>query len=141
MPTDPREADGTCGNTDPWNPPLQPWQTGGAGAGSIAESASVALAWPPVTISGGGEVTLLPTYTPTGAIPTLPAPSLTATASINVGDGWENPADTAGLMVAIPSCSYLNPWVGPAAPPSPLCSGGTTAHAAAATPSITPPPA
>jgi len=33
MPTDPREAHGACGNTDPFVPPLKPWQTGGAGAG------------------------------------------------------------------------------------------------------------
>jgi hypothetical protein len=43
---------------------------------------------------------------------------------INAGSGWQNPSDTAGAMVAISSCSYLDPWIGPdAQPPSPLCSG------------------
>ena len=33
MPTDPRLSEGVCENSDPFNPPLQAWQTGGAGAG------------------------------------------------------------------------------------------------------------
>lgn len=130
MPKDPREASGICGNTNPWTPPLQPWQTGGAGAGNIPSSVTASLAWPPPTISNAGALSLLPSYTPTGPIPTLSGPTFTAassgstpTASIDVGNGWANPADTAGLMVAAASCSYLDPWVGPtAAPPSPLCS-------------------
>ncbi len=85
------------------------------------------LSWPPATISNVGALTLLPSYTPTGAIPTLPAQTLTgngsATASVDAGDGWNNSGDTEGLNVNIASCSYLDPWVGPtAAPPSPLCS-------------------
>lgn len=144
MPKDPREAEGVCGNTNPWSPPLQAWQTGGAGAGDIPSSASAALAWPPPTISNGGPVSLLPSYTPTGTIVTLPGPSFThssgstATASVDVGNGWANPADTDGLMVAIPSCSYLDPWIGPTAnPPSPLCSGAARRDPGAETPAIT----
>jgi len=124
MPTDPRQAEGICQNAAPWNPPLSAWQTGGPGAGTIAESATAALAWPPISISNAGAATLLPTYTPTGPVPTLPPPTLTLTASgatASAGDGWFNPSDTAGLMVPIGTCSYLDPWIGAANPPSPLC--------------------
>lgn len=135
MPTDPRAATGICGYSSPWSPPLQAWQTGGAGAGNIPASASASLVWPPPSLSNGGAITLLPSYTPTGSLVTLPVPTFTAastTSTISAGSGWENNGDTAGMMVQIPSCSYLDPWVGPtAAPPSPLCAG---------TPQITPAP-
>ncbi|KAG7452983.1 glycoside hydrolase family 5 protein [Guyanagaster necrorhizus] len=119
LPKDPRNAVGTCGNSSPWTGTLS------AGSGSIPASVSSSLPWPPATISNAGTVTSLPSYTPTGVVPTLPAPTLTAsaTASIDVGDGWNNSGDNDGLMVNITSCSYLDPWVGPSAsPPSPLCS-------------------
>ncbi|KAK0458473.1 exo-beta-1,3-glucanase [Desarmillaria tabescens] len=119
LPKDPRDAVGTCGNSSPWTGTLS------AGSGSIPASVSSSLSWPPATISNGGALTLLPSYTPTGVVPTLPAQTVTAsaTASIDAGDGWNNSGDKDGLMVNISSCSYLDPWVGPtAAPPSPLCS-------------------
>lgn len=128
MPLDPRVSTGVCGGGSPWQGPLAPYQTGGAGAGQIPASVTASLAWPPPVISNAGAVTLLPSYTPTGPVPTLPGPTFTATAtgtaassSISVGNGWENPSDTAGLMTDIAGCSYLDPWVGSAAPPSPLC--------------------
>lgn len=130
MPKDPREAQGVCKNANPWSPPLQAWQTGGAGAG-IPPSVSTGLSWPPPAISLGGPIASLPSYTATGPLITLPVPTFThssgatATASINAGSGWANAADTAGMNVPVSSCSYLDPWIGPtAAPPSPLCSGG-----------------
>ncbi|KDQ60685.1 glycoside hydrolase family 5 protein [Jaapia argillacea MUCL 33604] len=142
MPLDPRQADGTCGNTAPWNGPLQSYQTGGAGAGQIPASATASIVWPPATISSGGAASLLPSYTPTGPIPTLPVPTFTQSSSkatISAGNGWQNPSDSAGAMVAIATCSYLDPWVGPnAAPPSPLCSGA--AKREVPEPTITPAP-
>jgi aryl-phospho-beta-D-glucosidase BglC (GH1 family) len=144
MPTDPRTANGACNNQNPWAGPLAPWQTGGAGAGQIPASISASFTWPPTLISNAGAATLLPSYTPTGTVPTLPAPTFspTGTASksvINAGDGWQNPSDTAGAMVAISSCSYLDPWIGPdAQPPSPLCSGAAAKRNFE--PRITPPP-
>jgi glucan 1,3-beta-glucosidase len=128
MPQDPRNATDVCGNSDPWNPPLLAWQTGGTGAGNIPATASAAVAWPPPAISSGGAIAVLPSYTPTGPLTTLPVPTFTSSptssATIYAGNGWANSADTAGMMVQIPSCSYLDPWVGPTvAPPSPLCSG------------------
>lgn len=139
MPPDPRAAVGVCGNSNPWAPPLQAWQTGGTGAGNIPASVSASLAWPPASLSTGGAISTLPSFTPTGAIITLPGPTFTsnsssATATVNAGNGWVNSADNQELFVAIPTCTYLDPWVNPTTPPpSPLCSGRTQ-------PSITPAP-
>jgi len=72
MPKDPSSASGSCKNVNLWAPPLKSWQTGGAGAGHIASSVLVSLAWPPPTISNVGAPTLLPSYTPTGAVQMLP---------------------------------------------------------------------
>lgn len=144
MPKDPRSASGTCANQGLYNPPLQAWQTGGAGAGQIAASVTALYTWPPAQISNGGPVASLPSYTPTGTVATLSPPTFTVSSgssvtTANAGNGWQNPADTAGAMVAIASCSYLNPWIGSAAPPSPLCSAA--AARAVAEPLITPAPA
>ncbi|OAX38913.1 glycoside hydrolase family 5 protein [Rhizopogon vinicolor AM-OR11-026] len=130
MPTDPRTAAGTCADQGLYSPPLKAWQTGGAGAGQIAASVTASYAWPPASISNGGPVSSLPSYTPTGTVATLPPPTFTITSgssvtTANAGDGWQNPSDTASGMVGIATCSYLNPWIGDAAPPSPLCSGAT----------------
>lgn len=146
MPQDPRKAVGACNNKSPWNGPLAAWQTGGSGAGQIPAAVTSSYAWPPTMISNGGAATLLPSYTPTGTVATLPAPTFTGTgssseSSISAGSGWQNPSDTAGAMVAISSCSYLDPWIGPdASPPSPLCSGGNSKREFPE-PRITAPPA
>lgn len=142
MPKDPRVASGTCANQGIWSPPLQAWQTGGAGAGQIAATVTASYTWPPAKISNAGAVTLLPSYTPTGTVATLPPPTFTYSSgssvkTANAGDGWQNPSDTASGMVAIATCSYLNPWVGTASPPSPLC--GAAARAVPE-PLITPSP-
>lgn len=126
MPKDPREAIGACGNIAPFPGGLAAWQTGGAGAGDITV-ATDAITWPPRSISNGGPIGDLPAYTPTGAVPTLPALTAIAAAAtatkVDIGNGWNNADDNAGAMVPIASCSYLDPWVGPTAnPPSPLCS-------------------
>lgn len=145
MPKDPRTASGICANQNVWSPPLQAWQTGGVGAGQIPASVSSSYAWPPATISNAGAVTSLPSYTPTGTVATLPPPTFTLTSGKSVqtaaaGNGWNNPSDTALEMVAIATCSYLDPWVGPSvAPPSPLCSAAAAAARAAAQPTILPP--
>ncbi|XP_006458234.1 hypothetical protein AGABI2DRAFT_63154 [Agaricus bisporus var. bisporus H97] len=139
MPKDPREAAGACGNISPWQPPLNAWQTGGAGAGDIPATVSNVYPWPPATLSHAGAVSLLPSYTETGPIPTLPAPTLTApsgstaTPTVDVGNGWNNPSDNAGIAAEISGCSYLDPWVDPSVAPPLPCS--------AASPVITPPPA
>jgi glucan 1,3-beta-glucosidase len=144
MPTDPRAANGVCGNTHPWQPPLAPSQTGGSGAGNIPSSVSASLAWPPTSISNAGAaVSLLPQYTNTGAIPTLPAPSFTATKSVSVGDGWENPSDTLGLAVPIAQCTYPSAWLESGFSVPPLCSAKSTGRrrdVVPVEPTITPAP-
>lgn len=133
MPKDPRDSIGTCGGGSVFDGPLAPSATGGSGADTIPSSVSSSLAWPPPTISNAGAATLLPTYTPTASLITLPVPTFTvtsgkSTSTADAGNGWQNSADTTGMMTDIAGCSYLDPWVGPTAdPPSPLCS--TTAAA------------
>lgn len=145
MPEDPREADGTCGNTDPWTPPLQSWMTGGAGAGDMPASVSAQYGWPPASISRGGAVGDLPAYAPTGTLITLSASPVTAASGEHVthtadpGNGWNNPSDNTGLYVEVPGCSYLDPWVDPNTA-SPGACAGAAARRRAADPLITPPP-
>ncbi|KAF8350820.1 exo-beta-1,3-glucanase [Amanita rubescens] len=126
MPLDPRQADGACGNTDPWTPPLQPWQTGGAGAGNIPAAALNNYPWPPPYIANAPPINQLPAYKPIGPVPTLPPPTFTSvgsTQTANSGNGWNNPADQAEMYVEIPGCQYLDPWCGPNAEPPPPCPG------------------
>jgi len=118
------------------------WQTGGAGAGSIAAATSEELPWPPTTIahiSTPGAVSLLPTYTNTA-----PAETLTMAAIITVngaqitasaGNGWENPNDTGGGPTAVAGCTYPDPWDAlTAAMPTAPCPSVAAAAA------VTPPP-
>ena len=143
MPKDPRLSNGVCENTDPFNPPLQAWQTGGAGAGQIPQTALDALAWPPATLTNEANLATLPQYTQTGSLITLPGPSLTSVsgASFSTGNGWAQPTDSAQMFVPVASCGYLDPWMGPTASPAacpPL--NGRRAPQPAAFPAPTTPP-
>jgi len=134
MPTDPRQSVGQCGFSNVWEGPLDPSMTGGVASATISASASASLTWPPAIMSNPGfttDVSLFPTYTPTEALVTLPVPTFTAlsgSSTASAGSGWENPADTAGIMTNIASCTYLDPWVGPTSPPSPLCTPAAAAR-------------
>ncbi|KAK7035721.1 glycoside hydrolase [Favolaschia claudopus] len=142
MPTDPRQAVGQCGNKSPFQGSLQPWQTGGAGAGNIPADFTNEYSWPPPSIVFAGGVTSdagsLPTFSPSGAPITLPGPTITPasgeptqTKSVDVGSGWANTQDTAGMMKPIAGCNYLDPWIGSSSsPPSPLCTAATSAQPA-----------
>jgi len=138
IPPDPRVALGKCkpfGDDTPFTGPYSAWQTGGAGAGTIAVSAS--FPWPPTTISGvgGDDYAALPTYTPTGSISTLPPPELTP--SVSQGNGWADPQDTASAMVTVSGCSYPNAWDSAGAvAPTAACPAGA-APLVTATPAIT----
>ncbi|KAF9512116.1 glycoside hydrolase family 5 protein [Hydnum rufescens UP504] len=135
MPLDPRSASGTCasqGVNSPFNGPLQSWQTGGSGAGTITPSQiSLYQAWPPASLSASGgpinDAAVLPTYTPTGSLTTLPPPTLTmrsSSATINAGNGWQDPSDTASAYTPIAGCSYPDGWnAGAAATPTAACTG------------------
>jgi glucan 1,3-beta-glucosidase len=112
------------------------WQTGGAGAGTIAASATAQFPWPPASISNAGAPgSLLPVYTPTGTIVTLPPPTLTPSPSksVDVGNGWFNAKDTASAPTSIAGCSYPDAWdaIGVAVPSA--CGGGAVKRAPATT--------
>ncbi|KAJ7235008.1 glycoside hydrolase superfamily [Mycena haematopus] len=134
IPADPRSALGTCAALNVSGPPFvgtfSAWQTGGAGAGTIAPSASAEFGvWPPATISNvAGPASVLPTYTPTGGVSTLvyttPGTAMaTASVSVSAGNGWFDAADIALAMTAVAGCAYPDAWdaVGVAVPA--VCTG------------------
>lgn len=137
MPKDPRTVQGVCESLGVSGPvfdgTFEPWQTGGAGAGTIAASVATQFPWPPVSIANAGApATLLPIYTPTGSVVSLPppTPSPSATKSVDLGNGWFNPRDTAGAPTPIAGCSYPDGWnaVGAEVPES--CGGSIARRAA-----------
>lgn len=117
IPTDPRQAVGMCAKLGvagtPFDGVFQPWQTGGAGAGTIAATASASFGtFPPTSLAGvpAGSVSVLPTYTATRGPVTLPPPSFTASVTASVGDGWANSADTAQMVTTVSGCAYPDAW-------------------------------
>ena len=104
--------------------------TGGAGAGVIAAAQTSPYPYPPVTLEDTSfSVTLLPSYTSTGAISTLPPPTYTNTkgATINAGNGWFDAQDTLAAPTPIAGCAYPNAWnaLSVALPPAGVCGGAT----------------
>ncbi|KAI8984881.1 glycoside hydrolase [Trametes punicea] len=138
IPTDPREALGLCESLGyaqnvPWNGDYQPWQTGGAGAGTIAATAVASFSqYPPPEISNvsGEDPAQLPVYTPTSAVPTLPPPTYSA-ATVTGGDGWADPADTSLAAVQIAGCAYPNAWGPQPGSTAAVCGGAATPAPAA----------
>ncbi|KAG6382083.1 glycoside hydrolase family 5 protein [Boletus reticuloceps] len=146
IPTDPRTALGTCAalgvSPQPFNGQYASWQTGGAGAGTIAAT-SLAMygQYPPASINGltsGANQALLPTYTSTSPIPTLPPPSFSPTPTVSIGDGWYDSADTGLAPTQVQGCSYPDAWdaVGSAVPTT-LCPPGTVVAGVSTTPITT----
>ena len=151
MPTDPRQAHGMCAQLGvpgtPFNGSFQPWQTGGAGAGTIAASATSSYGqFPPTSLAGvpAGQVTLLPSYTSTRSqLVTLPPPTFSATASfdkgVSVGDGWFDAQDTNPMVTPVAGCVYPDAWSAAASPvPSTSACGATSSLGAVAPPAATP---
>jgi hypothetical protein len=89
-----------------------------------------------------GHASLLPTYTPTGTVPTLAVRTFTALSRhLSAGNGWANAQDTGGTFAPISGCSYPDPWSGVGAPvPSMgfVAGGGGGAATVAAAGVITP---
>lgn len=116
IPADPRISYGTCnaqGINDPFAGPLRPSQTGGVGAGTIAPTFIASYSqWPPATLASVPNAAILPTYTPTGVVPTLSPPVFTLGSGATTvgGNGWFNSADTAGAPVNISGCTYPDGW-------------------------------
>jgi len=154
IPTDPREAYGACSSlgVDSGSPFLgtySSWQTGGAGAGTIAPMLSSEFPWPPMTMAGvvpSDQVSLLPTYTNTAPIETLSMPTYTFSAqghvsTVSAGDGWLNPQDTQPGVTAVAGCTYPDPWDATDAPlPTAVCTGPAAKRRTAFDSVITPPP-
>ena len=124
--TDPREAIGHCASvlasSAPFDGNYPPSATGvrgfsvlgnpmligsdKSGAGTVDATQSALHPFPPATILpsfSGTQIRLLPTYTPTGAIKTLPGPTFTAAPTVAVGDGWFNSDDTELAFVYVKS--------------------------------------
>ncbi|KAJ7448949.1 glycoside hydrolase family 5 protein [Mycena latifolia] len=138
MPTDPRVAAGKCaaiGVTGAqFDGTFSAWQTGGAGAGTIAAAATDEFGtWPPLTIShvDDAALTVMPTYTATGSVPTLTyitptdgAATTTITPTATPGNGWFDAQDTALGVTAVAGCMYPNAWSAlSSAAPTALCTG------------------
>ncbi|KAF8171111.1 ectomycorrhiza-upregulated exo-beta-1,3-glucanase GH5 [Pholiota molesta] len=143
MPPDPRSASGKCGppSGPVFDETFAPWMTGGAGAaGTLAPALASQYPYPPADLQGT-PVAGLPLYTPTGAVATLPAPTLTDSGVKVVGvqgSGWFNANDKEAAPTPVAGCMYPDPWdaVGAAVP-----GGACSAGAGAAVPAeITPPP-
>ncbi|KAF7315004.1 Glycoside hydrolase family 5 protein [Mycena indigotica] len=129
MPKDPRTVTGKCAAVgvrgSRFDGSFSAWQTGGAGAGTIAAAATRQWGqWPPTTLSHAGDI--LPTYANTGAVPTLvyalPTPTAIKTESAaptasRMGNGWANAGDTAGAIAPGSGCSYPNAWNALSLPP------------------------
>ncbi|KAJ7490343.1 glycoside hydrolase family 5 protein [Mycena galericulata] len=132
IPSDPRTANGKCAALglapSPFNGTYAPWATGVTS--SIPASSTASFPWPPTSISNAVvPVTLMPTYTSTGSIITMPPATFTAapssvTATVN---GWFDQQDTAGGVLTVAGCTYPDEYNGifsttPTAP----CTGPTS---------------
>ncbi|KAF9002759.1 glycoside hydrolase superfamily [Cyathus striatus] len=145
IPTDPRVAFGMCAALgtlpSPFNDTYEPWQTG-AQTSTIAPSSSSMFAFPPQSFAGAVvPLSLMPTYTSTGTILTLPVETFTgAPASVTSAvDGWANPSDTVGGVTTVSGCVYPFEYDGIfSVTPTVPCTGPT---AGVVGPTITPVPA
>lgn len=131
IPKDPREAIGHCarvlGRSQLFDGRYPSTATGGAAAGTLDPNGVSSHPFPPATLSPsftGTQVSLLPTYTPTGTLKTLFAPTFSAAPSVAVGTGWTNPDDTEPAYVPVAGCPYPPAWdaVNATAPDAP-CTG------------------
>ena len=117
IPTDPRTAEGKCASLsvsiNRFSGDFLPWQTGSVPS-SIPAATSVLLPWPPATMTSADvSVSLLPTYTNTGPVITMPVPTTFTSAPSKVTsgfDGWFDQAGTAGGVVTVQGCTYPNEY-------------------------------
>ncbi|KAK2459491.1 hypothetical protein APHAL10511_008475 [Amanita phalloides] len=112
IPADPRSASGMCESagytpSTSFGGTFLPWQTGTPS--SIPASSTSMYPWPPASITSAVvPVSLMPTYTNTATITTLPVPTFTSVpSSVTKGfNGWFDTADTGGGIITIAGCSY-----------------------------------
>ncbi|CAE7188143.1 unnamed protein product [Rhizoctonia solani] len=137
MPTDPREAAGTCGNTNPRAGALKPSQTSYVSQ-TIAAALRSSHPFPPTSLADQANAAALPTYTPTGTPVTMPAPTFTS-ATVSVGSGWVGGSGGwQGDYVPVEGCTYPDPWDAESASVPSQCSGR---RRLVREPRVTPPPA
>ncbi|EAU80677.2 exo-beta-1,3-glucanase [Coprinopsis cinerea okayama7 len=135
IPRDPRTSIGKClalgGNQEPFDGAYPPYRTGADPSPTIPASYSSQYPWPPAAITGAAvPVELLPTYTNTASIVTLPVelPTGTPTPLPSGLDGWFNDDDVEGGPAEISGCQYPDRYTAefstiPTAP----CTGPTPA--------------
>ncbi|KAG0659221.1 hypothetical protein C6P46_005274 [Rhodotorula mucilaginosa] len=150
VPSNPRTAVGVCPSLAAAQgityestaaPSLSAWMTGGSGAGRIVNQTMSAQysQWPPASIGAGAStgplltpVSNLPTYTQTASVYTMPPPPQPtsfpdgyASSSVDVGNGWAQPSDSASFYTPVAGCSYPNAWsgAGVAIPTTAFCAG------------------
>ncbi|KAL1745091.1 glycoside hydrolase family 5 protein [Schizophyllum fasciatum] len=131
LPSDPRSYVGKCAAVgsaqQPFDGTYSAWQTGGETSTIVATSTSM-YTWPPSSISADVDVSLLPTYTATGSVVTLPIATFTnapdsVTASV---DGWYNNQDTGGGVTTVSGCPYPDEYNGIfSTTPTAACTGAT----------------
>ena len=144
-PTDPREADGQCqrigAGFSNFTGELQSWQVGGSGANNIPTLND--YKWPLTAVIGFTNAATLPTYTPTGPIPTLPVPTFTDPANsqktLDVGNGWYDGDDKTLMSVPDPKCPYPDEYNATNAT-VPVCAAGARRRDMLAGRSFVPPP-
>lgn len=147
MPTDPRSAIGACGpdRGPPFDGTFEPWMTGGVSTTVLDIDAQTAqYPFPPLSIANApGPVDLLPTYTTSGTIATLPAPTYTDLNGnpISGGNGWFNPQDTTPAPTPIQGCTYPDAWDAQDVPVPAQCGGSPLVRRSAEDSVITPAPA
>jgi glucan 1,3-beta-glucosidase len=112
--------------------------TGGAGAGTLIPSETLQYPFPPITLEAPSiAASFLPSYTSTGAISTLPAPTYTNSkgSTISAGDGWFNTQDILDAPTPIAGCAYPNAWdaISVTLPSAVVC-GGAAGGASVLTP-------
>lgn len=116
IPSDPHEAMGNCANLggvdySTSTTGFQPWMTGGAGAGEIANQ----VAFPPAKLSNVPENKMsdLAQYTQTADPVTLAGISVTkpsSTETFAAGDGWFNKQQNRKAYTKVANCVYPGPY-------------------------------
>lgn len=145
IPKDPRSSVGACGDSDPFDGTFPAYATGGKSAGTVTATFREEFsAWPPASLSGVDDIAYAPTYTATGAMPTLSAPVFTMLngSTVSGGSGWFDSSDNSAAPVNITGCKYPDPWAQTVIPePTTTCGGGKGARRRAPMPMRTEPPA
>ncbi|KAF6750558.1 glycoside hydrolase superfamily [Ephemerocybe angulata] len=134
IPKDPRTSLGKCTSlgiaSTPWIGTFQPYRIGQAASPTVPADYAAQYPWPPVSIpSADVPVELLPTYTNTAPISTLPVPTFTGAppSATQSFDGWFNDNDKVGGITTVAGCPYPtgNPAVFDVVPVAP-CTGATS---------------